>query len=35
MGELGRLWNVSIVGGMGVLEGRGPGSIGKLGNGFG
>ena len=35
IGELGRLWNVSIVGGMGVLDGRGPMSIGKTGNGLG
>lgn len=35
MGELGRLWNVSIVGGIGVLDGRGPMSIGSTGNGFG
>ncbi len=35
IGELGRLWKVSIVGGMGVLDGRGPISIGKTGKGFG
>lgn len=35
IGELGRLWKVSIVGGIGVLDGRGPISIGKLGNGLG
>lgn len=35
IGELGRLWNVSIVGGIGVLDGRGPISMGKLGNGLG
>lgn len=31
-GDAGRLLNVSMVGGMGVLEGRGPGSIGSAGN---
>lgn len=35
MGELGRLWKVSMVGGIGVLDGRGPMSIGRTGNGFG
>lgn len=34
-GEPGRLTKVSIVGGMGVLDGRGPGSIGKTGKGLG
>ncbi len=33
-GELGRLWKVSIVGGIGVLDGRGI-SIGSTGNGLG
>lgn len=31
-GDAGRLLKVSIVGGMGVLEGRGPGSMGRAGN---
>ena len=35
IGELGRLWNVSIVGGMGVLDGRGPISMGRTGKGLG
>ncbi len=35
MGELGRLWKVSMVGGIGVLDGRGPMSIGSTGNGLG
>ena len=34
-GEPGRLWNVSMVGGMGVLDGRGPRSMGSTGNGLG
>lgn len=34
-GEAGRLAKVLIVGGIGVLDGRGPGSMGRAGNGFG
>lgn len=33
-GDAGRLINVSIVGGIGVLDGRGPRSMGRTGNGF-